>query len=200
MSPPNCQGGIASSSARRPTQCADAHGPADLVPAERVEVDAQVVEAHRQVRRALRAVADDERTVASRTSAAISCTGFTVPSAFETCGEGDDARARREQRRAGASRSIAPVGRELRDAEASRRCASASCCHGTKLAWCSIAVTTISSPAPTFARPQLPRDEVDRLGRAAREDQAVGVRRRRGSARRSRVPRGRRRSRRMLSR
>ena len=30
-----------------------------------------------------------------------------------------------------------------------------SSCHGTRLEWCSICVTTTRSPAPTFARPQL---------------------------------------------
>mmetsp|Transcript_67453 Transcript_67453/g.197261 ORF Transcript_67453/g.197261 Transcript_67453/m.197261 type:complete len:223 (+) Transcript_67453:1470-2138(+) len=33
--------------------------------------------------------------------------------------------------------------------------ASASCCQGTRLEWCSMTLRRISSPAPTFAAPQL---------------------------------------------
>ena len=40
----------------------------------------------------------------------------------------------------GATRNRAPV-------------AAHSCCHGTMLAWCSSHEITISSPAPTLARP-----------------------------------------------
>ena len=88
--------------------------------------------------------------------------------------------------------------RSLGERGRSRSCAprsSASCCHGTKLAWCSSAVTTISSPARTLARPHAVATRLMRLGRAAREDQATPRRRRRGSARCARAPRGSGRSR-----
>ena len=54
---------------------------------------------------------------------------------------------------------------------------SASCCHGTRLAWCSISEMTISSPG--LQRPGEPeRDQVDPLGRRLGEHDLV----RRGGA------------------
>ena len=43
-------------------------------------------------------------------------------------------------------------------------------CHGTKFAWCSSSVITTTSPGPRLLEPPRVRDEVDRLGRAAGED------------------------------
>ena len=69
-------------------------------------------------------------------------------------------------------RSVAPV-----------RCASS--CHGTRLAWCSISVTTISSPgprrnrsAPASRRRRCERvgDQVERLGGVLGEDHLVARR------------------------
>ena len=52
---------------------------------------------------------------------------------------------------------------------------SASCCQGTMLEWCSISVSTIRSPAPTFGVAPGAGDEVDRLGRVADEDHLAPV-------------------------
>ena len=55
---------------------------------------------------------------------------------------------------------------------------SQSICHGTMLEWCSSAGIRISSPADSVARPKVCGDEVDRLGRAAHEDDLARLARR----------------------
>ena len=86
--------------------------------------------------------------------------------------------------RPGTSAATAPVRRH-------------SSCHGTRFAWCSISVTTISSPGPSANRAPPGRaradrrvaervgDQVDRLGGVLGEDHLVrvGARRTRRSAR-----------------
>ena len=50
---------------------------------------------------------------------------------------------------------------------------SRSWSHGTRLAWCSISVSTTTSPAPRLVAPQDAREQVERLGRVLREDDLV---------------------------
>ena len=181
---------------------ADARRGEHLVPREHEEVGVELLHVDPHVRDRLRAVdaaPSRRRGAPSRPSA---FAGVTVPSAFETCGNATSlvralsslpysSSSTWPRSSTGATRSFAPL-------------ASASCCHGTMLAWCSRCVMTISSPAPMCLPPQLLRDEVDRLGGAAHEHDLVGrrrieearapsrarPRRRRSSARRARAPRG----------
>ena len=67
------------------------------------------------------------------------------------------------------------VGRQLGDADRARRCARATSCHGTMLAWCSMRVSRIASPGFSRGSAQRVRDQVDREGRAAGEHQVVAA-------------------------
>ena len=83
---------------------------------------------------------------------AISLTGLTVPSAFDTwvtatmrvrgpMSRSKSARCTSPRSSTGTTTSFAPFS-------------AARICQGTMLEWCSIPVTRISSPGPTLARPQ----------------------------------------------
>ena len=93
-------------------------------------------------------------TPALRARAHSSATGLTVPRVFEMCvnakslTSGVSSPSRRERSSSppspvtGTYRSVAPV-----------RCAAS--CQGTRLLWCSISVSRITSPGRRWAPPQL---------------------------------------------
>ena len=103
----------------------------------------------------------------------MSSTGLIVPSVFDTWvnatsfGLSLSRTSNTSWRRSPSS----VIGMNSRSASFS--CASS--CHGTRLAWCSISVRTITSPRPMLLAAPRVRDEVDRLGRVAREHDLVGV-------------------------
>ena len=66
MSPPPCYGGMASSSASRRPEHADAGRAEDLVAGEGVEIGAEGLHVDADVRHALRAVDEDQRAVGVR--------------------------------------------------------------------------------------------------------------------------------------
>ena len=81
---------------------------------------------------------------------AIRRTGLTVPSTFDWC-TSDTSLVRSVIRSSSRDRSSRPSGVTLNQ----RRAAPVrwqSSCHGTRLEWCSISVTTISSPGPSRNR------------------------------------------------
>ena len=84
MSPPPRNGGIASSSSRRPQSDADPGRAQHLVAAEGQEVAVQRAHVHRQMRHALRAVQQHQRAGRVRLRDHRS-TGGSVPSTFDIC-------------------------------------------------------------------------------------------------------------------
>ena len=83
----------------------------------------------------------------------ISATGLIVPSAFDTWTTATSLVRSVEQPLELVEPQLARVGD--RDDPQLRAFSSQSSCHGTMFEWCSISVTSISSPAPRFARPNV---------------------------------------------
>ena len=102
---------------------------------------------------------------------------MSVPSAFETWATATMRRARREQPLELLHTDLAASGRS---AATFRRAffSSQSICQGTMFEWCSSAVMTTSSPCADALPAEGLGDEVDRLGRAADEDDLARSRRR----------------------
>ena len=168
-------------------QRADAGRAEDLVAGEDVEVAVERLHVDAHVRDGLRAI-DQHASAPWRCAiSTISRAGVMVPSAFETCVK-ETMRVRGLSSFSYSSRMIWPCVIDRRDA----KCApfsEASCCQGTMLAWCSSQVMTISSPAFDVAPAPALGDQVDGLGRAAREDDLSCAKARSGSAAtRSRAP------------
>ena len=86
-------------------------------------------------------------------SSVMARTGFTVPSAFERCVTATS-RVRGPISASSASRSSSPAG-VTRTARIVAPRRSAISCQGTRFEWCSISVTSTSSPARTNASPKL---------------------------------------------
>ena len=106
-------------------------------------------------------------------SSTMRATGFTVPSALETWMTDTNfvrspsaasyaAMSSSPASVMGTTRSLAPV------------CSHTSC-HGTMLEWCSIQVSTTSSPGRRLVRPQLCATRLMPVGAAAREDDFAGL-------------------------
>ena len=153
MSPPPCQGGMASRCSRRAPEHADAGRPVELVAAEDVEVGAQRPHVDAEVRRPLRAV-HQHRDAArpgqrdDRRRAASPCRARWRPASPPAASPAGRAAAPARPGRGRRRRRWAP-------APPGPRVAAASSCQGTMLEWCSSVVTTISSPAATRCRPKV---------------------------------------------
>ena len=83
---------------------------------------------------------------------AISATGFTVPSTFEMWTT-ETSFTRPSASSAGSASSASSPSRVTGMKRSSIRRSSARSCHGTRLEWCSISVSTIASPASSRERP-----------------------------------------------
>ena len=185
IEPPVRNTGIASSSSARPQSTPMPSGPNILCPENaRRSTPRSATSTGRcgtdwQASRTTSAPTAWARSVSSRT-------GLSVPSTLETCVKAKtlvrsvsrlsrSVRSSRPSGVTGTQRSVAPV----------RRHAS---CHGMRLAWCSISVTSTSSPGPRREPVAVPAaaagravgegvgDEVDRLGGVAGEDDLGGRR------------------------
>ena len=160
IEPPVRNGGIAAEQLGAPVEHADAGRPEHLVPGERGEVDAERGEVDRHVRHRLAGVEHGQR--ADRAGAAHQlrhrldgAQHVGLVRERDDLGALGDRVDRVEVQPAVVGdrdqRSVAPVRRQ-------------SSCHGTRLAWCSISVTTISSPGPSANRSDSGADGAD--GRA----------------------------------
>ena len=176
---------MTSSSSAATPEDADTHRAVHLVAAEGDEVGAQRRDVDREVRHRLARVDDDERADRVRPLGELG-DGVDGAEHVGDVREGEDLGALGEQRRRGRTgrgRRPAPTGTQRRVAPVRR----ASSCQGTRLAWCSISVTRISSPGREHEPLVLGvvgrgrvgegvRDEVERLGGVLREDDLVGGR------------------------
>ena len=175
MSPPPCQGGIASSSAclaveRRPCPT----GPYILWRGEGVEVAVERAHVDAQVRRRLRAVHQHDRAVRVRH---LDDALHRVDGAerVRDVGDGDDAACAGASRRSSSSSTISPrssIGATRRRAPFS----SHSICQGTMFEWCSSAGDQHLVAVPHVPAPVGLRHQVDRLGGAADEARSRGCR------------------------
>ena len=149
MDPPEMNGGMASSSSRRPQSTPIPLGPSILCPEKARKSTSRSATSTGMCGTDWQA-SSTTRAPTSRARATMGATGLTVPSTFDwwakattrvrslTSSPRSD-RSRRPSSVTGNHRSVAPVRWH-------------SCCQGTRLAWCSISVTTISSPGPTWKR------------------------------------------------
>ena len=183
MSPPPCHGGIASSSARASPEHADAGRPEELVPGEGSRSRSRAPA--RPPARCGTACAPSTSTGTPRARGHPAQLGDRVDGAerVRDVRHGQHPRPRGEQLLGPPQVELAGVGDRDRPDGAG---APPTSCHGTMLAWCSIAVTTISSPARSVAPPERLRHQVDRLGGAAGEDHLAS-----GAAPRNRATRAR---------
>ena len=203
MLPPPCQGGIASSTLGLAVERADA-GRARTPCGRRTRRSRSRAPARRP-RMCETACAPSTSTRAPWRCAiaTISRAGVMVPSAFETCVNATEPRARAEQLLVLLEDDLAAIV-DRRDAQPRALLGGRAAATGTMLAWCSSQVMTISSPARDVAPAPALRDQVDALGRAAHEDDLLRrrrveearapsrarPRRRRSRARRACAPRG----------
>ena len=152
MLPPVMKGGIASSSARWPHSAPMPDGPSILWP-DSARKSTPSATTSTGMCGTLCAASSTTSAPASCAMRLISATGLIVPSALLTwlMATSFGPRARRERRSSRSSRPSSVMATNSSVAPVS----AASCCHGTRFAWCSISVERIRSPAATFVRPQL---------------------------------------------
>ncbi len=103
----------------------------------------------------------------------MSSTGLIVPSVFDTWVNATSLGLSLSRTSNTSWRRIPSSVIGMNSRSASFSCASS--CHGTRFAWCSISVRTITSPAPDVLAAPRVGDEVDRLGGVAREHDLVRV-------------------------
>ena len=169
MLPPPCHGGMSSSSVAPCRTARRSRRAEDLVPGEHEEVGVERLDVDAQVRDGLGAVDQHARAVAVGHLRPSPRPGVTVPERVGHLGERDELGPRAEQLLVLLEQDLARVV-DRRDPQQRRPSPAHSICQGTMLAWCSSQVTRISSPATDVAAAPALRDEVDRLGRAAHED------------------------------
>ncbi len=172
ISPPPCQGGIASRISKRAVEHANSGRRAHFVTGERQKIATDLLHVQRHVPDALRRIDQGDRADTPRACRQSSATGLIVPSEFETCVKANSFTSGREQRSKDSPDRASHRRAPARNASwAPIR--SASNCHGTRLLWCSISVSRITSPDPQkFSAPGL-RDEIDAFSRAASEHDFV---------------------------
>ena len=151
IEPPVRNGGIASSSSRRPYSTPTPDGPSILCP----ENTAKSTSSSPKCTGMCGTDWQASSSVSAPTAfarATSSATGSTVPSTLDWCANATifvrsvssiESRSTRPSSVTEYQRSVAPVRRH-------------SSCHGTRLAWCSSSVTTISSPGPSTNRSAAP--------------------------------------------
>ena len=158
MEPPVRNGGIAFSSSERP-QGADSGGASILWPENTAKSTSSALTSRGRCGADWQA-SSTTRAPTDRARATRAATGLTVPRTLDDVREREDAGARADD----AGRGVQVQGAGVVDRDESHDGAgpAASSCHGIRLAWCSISVTTISSPG-------------------ARANRAASVRRRAGT-------------------
>ena len=193
ISPPPCQGGIDVENFRATVERADPGRPTHFVSGEGEEIATDFLHIDRQMTGALRGIDQRERADRARLPAKIGH-GIDRAERIGDMRESEQLHFRREQLieadRARACRPHAPARNASRAPVRSARS-----CHGTRLLWCSISVSRITSPARRNFPPHALRDQIDALGRPARENDFVRARRaqicRHALPRSSRRPRSR---------
>ncbi len=152
MSPPPCQGGIASSSDARPYSTPMPVGPKTLCPENAKKSQSSAWTSTGRCG-ADWAPSTSVTMPRSRACETIHRTGLMVPSALDRCATASR-RVRSVSRRSNAFRSSSPVS-VIGTARTVAPVWAATSCQGTMFEWCSIPVIRISSPALRVLRPQL---------------------------------------------
>ena len=147
IEPPLMNGGIAARSSRRPQSTPIPLGPSILCPEKARKSTSNAATSTGMCGTDWQA-SSNTRAPTSRARAVMVATGLIVPTTLDWCANATSFvrsltssfrsdRSRRPSSVTENQRSVAPVRRH-------------NCCQGTRLAWCSISVTTISSPGPTW--------------------------------------------------
>ena len=159
-------------------------GPHILCPENARKSQPDLPDIDRHVAGALRGIDERERARRARFAGKARPTGLIVPSEFETWVNANSFTSGVRSSSSWSSARV-PSSTDRHESEAGAPARSARSCHGTRLLWCSISVSRITSPVRRNFPPQALRDEIDALGRAAREDDLVRRWRRRGIRRRA---------------